>query len=99
MGVETCCHRLATGATGERRRMDNSSHAEIGVFLGVDVGKGAHHAVALDRVGERLLDRALPNDESQLRGLINGLRAYGPGVASGGSAGDGRRPGRRRCPR
>jgi hypothetical protein len=58
--------------------MDNRSHAEIGVFLGVDVGKGAHHAVALDRVGERLLDRPLPNDESQLRGLINGLCAYGP---------------------
>lgn len=58
--------------------MDNKSHAEIGVFLGVDVGKGAHHAVALDRVGERLLDRPLPNDETQLRGLINGLRASGP---------------------
>ena len=32
--------RLATGATGDRRLMDNRSHAEIGVFLGVDVGKG-----------------------------------------------------------
>jgi hypothetical protein len=48
--------------------MDNKSHAEIGMFLGVDVGKGAHHAVALDRVGERLLDRPLPNDETELRG-------------------------------
>jgi hypothetical protein len=30
------------------------------VFVGVDVGKGQHHAVALDRNGKRLFNKALP---------------------------------------
>jgi len=47
------------------------------VFIGVDVGKGAHHAVALDRQGKRLLDSALPNDEAKLRALITGLKKHG----------------------
>ncbi|EQD27097.1 ISSfl2 ORF, partial [mine drainage metagenome] len=33
--------------------------------------------VALDRSGKRLLDRALPNDEAQLRALLTGLREHG----------------------
>jgi transposase len=49
----------------------------VAVFIGVDVGKGEHHAVALDRSGKRLLDKALPNDEEKLRVLITGLKAYG----------------------
>jgi Transposase len=40
-------------------------HESVEVFVGVDVGKGTHHAVALDRKGKRLLDSALPNDESK----------------------------------
>lgn len=52
-------------------------HERIQVFLGVDVGKGAHHAVALDRSGKRLLDLALPNDEAKLRALIEGLKVHG----------------------
>jgi hypothetical protein len=35
-------------------------HETVEVFVGVDVGKGTHHAVALDRKGKRLLDSALP---------------------------------------
>jgi transposase len=49
----------------------------IQVFIGVDVGKGAHHAVALDRSGKRLLDSALPNDEAKLRALIGKLKEHG----------------------
>jgi len=49
----------------------------IAVFIGVDVGKGVHHAVALDRSGKRLFDKALPNDEEKLCALIAELRAYG----------------------
>jgi len=45
-------------------------HESFQVFVGVDVGKGTHHAVALDRTGKRLLDNALPNDETKLRALI-----------------------------
>ena len=52
-------------------------HDRIQVFIGVDVGKGAHHAVALDRTGKRLLDSALPNDETKLRALIGRLKQHG----------------------
>ena len=52
-------------------------HDRVEVFVGVDVGKGAHHAVALDRKGKRLLDSALPNDESKLRALIGKLKEHG----------------------
>jgi len=38
------------------------------------VGKGTHHAVVLDRKGKRLLDGALPYDESKLRTLIGRLK-------------------------
>jgi hypothetical protein len=46
-----------------------NGHDEIAVFLGLDVGKSGHHAVAQDRSGKKLLDRALPNDEAKLREL------------------------------
>lgn len=54
-----------------------SLHDAVDVFIGVDVGKGHHHAVALDRNGRRLYNKALPNDETQLRALINELKAHG----------------------
>jgi transposase len=53
-------------------------HDSVQVFVGVDVGKGVHHAVALDRKGKRLLDSALPNDETKLRALIGKLKEHGP---------------------
>lgn len=56
---------------------DIDQHEHIQVFVGVDVGKGAHHAVALDRAGKRLLDSALPNDEAKLRALIARLKEHG----------------------
>ena len=49
----------------------------VAVFIGVDVGKQSHHAVALDRSGRRLYDKALPNDEGQLRAMITRLRRHG----------------------
>lgn len=52
-------------------------HDEIAVFLGLDVGKGEHHAVGLDRTGKRLLDRALPNDEASGGSCIGRLGQYG----------------------
>lgn len=48
-------------------------HNSIEVFVGIDVGKGQHHAAALDRSGRRLYNKALPNDEAKLRALINEL--------------------------
>ncbi|WP_460524427.1 IS110 family transposase, partial [Humibacter antri] len=53
------------------------NHESVDVFLGVDVGKSAHHAVALGRDGSVLLDRPLPNDEDELREIIRGLRHIG----------------------
>lgn len=49
----------------------------IDVFVGVDVGKAEHHAVALDRAGAVVLDRALPQDEAKLVELVNELKARG----------------------
>ncbi|MCP2331683.1 Transposase [Actinoalloteichus cyanogriseus DSM 43889] len=48
------------------------------VFLGLDVGKGEHHAVGLDPTGNRLHDGQLPNSEPQLRALLDKLAAHGP---------------------
>ena len=50
---------------------------QVDVFVGLDVGKSDHHAVALDRTGKVLFDRALPNDESRLREILAQLGAHG----------------------
>ena len=50
---------------------------DVGVFVGIDVGKSEHWAAALDAGGERLFDKALPNDETRLRGLYEKLGAHG----------------------
>jgi len=47
------------------------------VYCGLDVGKEAHHAVALDRNGKRLHDAALPQDEGRLRALYDKLGRHG----------------------
>ena len=50
---------------------------DIGVFIGIDVGKSEHWATALDRDGRRIHDRALPSDESRLRDLYKHLAEHG----------------------
>ncbi|GAA1316030.1 IS110 family transposase [Saccharothrix xinjiangensis] len=47
------------------------------VFLGLDVGKGEHHAVALDATGKRLHDAPLPNSEPKLRAVFDKLARHG----------------------
>jgi transposase len=49
----------------------------FGVFLGLDVGKDAHHAVGLDPDGKRLHDAPLPNTEPKLRALFDKLAQHG----------------------
>ncbi len=56
---------------------ESSDYESVQVFIGVDVGKDTHHAVAVNRSGKRLLDRALPNDEIKLRALISDLKQHG----------------------
>lgn len=53
------------------------SHDTVDVFIGIDVGKTAHHAVAIDRTGNKLLDRPLPQDEAKLRALIQKVAGHG----------------------
>ena len=50
---------------------ESSDYESVQVFIGVDVGKDTHHAVAINRSGKRLFDKALPNDENKLRSLIS----------------------------
>ncbi len=53
------------------------NHGSIDVFMGLDVGKGEHHAVAVDRTGKKLFDKALPNDEFRLREILDSLKKHG----------------------
>ncbi|MBO8203535.1 IS110 family transposase [Streptomyces smyrnaeus] len=49
--------------------------SDIGVFLGLDVGKGEHHATAVTPAGEKAFDKRLPNSEPKLRELFDKLTA------------------------
>src|SRR3954468_11374134 len=49
----------------------------VSVFLGLDVGKEAHHAVGLDPDGKRLHDAPLPNTEPKLKALFDKLAQHG----------------------
>ena len=50
---------------------------DIAVFIGIDVGKSEHWATALSRDGQKVLDKALPNDEERLRALYEKLADHG----------------------
>ena len=47
---------------------------DIDVYLGLDVGKGEHHATALTPLGKRVLDKRLPNTEPRLREVFTKLQ-------------------------
>ncbi|WP_033220463.1 IS110 family transposase [Kitasatospora phosalacinea] len=47
----------------------------IDLYLGLDVGKGEHHATALTPAGKKAFDKALPNNEPRLRELFTKLQA------------------------
>lgn len=71
--------RSPASTSGEVVLADSGGATGTGyaVFCGLDVGKGAHHACALDRDGRRLYDRPLPNDETALREVLAGLTGHG----------------------
>jgi hypothetical protein len=52
-------------------------HGDYGVFLGLDVGKGDHHAVGLAPDGKRLHDVPLPNTENRPCELFTKLARHG----------------------
>ena len=47
---------------------------EIGVFLGLDVGKSAHHGHGLTPAGKKVFDKQLPNTEPKLRDVFDKLK-------------------------
>ncbi|MGY4967583.1 IS110 family transposase, partial [Streptomyces sp. 900105245] len=49
--------------------------SEIGAFLGLDVGKGEHHATAVTPAGKKAFDKRLPNSEPKLREVFGKLQA------------------------
>lgn len=48
---------------------------DIDIFLGLDVGKGEHHATAVTPAGKKAFDKRLPNTEPKLRELFAKLQA------------------------
>jgi len=61
------------------------------VWVGVDVGKGAHHAAAVDGDGQLVWSRRVPNGQAAIQGLIGQATASAAGVCwavdlTGGSA-------------
>ncbi|MGW6805797.1 IS110 family transposase, partial [Streptomyces sp. NPDC055039] len=47
----------------------------MGAFLGLDVGKGEHHATAVTPAGKKAFDKRLPNSELKLREVFGKLQA------------------------
>lgn len=47
------------------------------IWCGLDVGKQAHHACALDAAGKRVFDKALPQDQTKLEDLFRRLSEHG----------------------
>jgi transposase len=47
---------------------------EIGVFLGLDVGKTAHYGHGLTPAGKKVFDKQLPNTEPKLRDVFEKLK-------------------------
>ncbi|MER6734683.1 IS110 family transposase [Streptomyces puniciscabiei] len=47
----------------------------MGAFLGLDVGKGEHHATAVTPAAKKAFDKRLPNSEPKLRELFEKLQA------------------------
>lgn len=47
----------------------------VDIFIGLDVGKGEHYAVALDRAGRKIFDKELPH--ARLREILGSLNNHG----------------------
>ncbi|MEU1694524.1 IS110 family transposase [Streptomyces hirsutus] len=52
-----------------------TADGEIDVYLGLDVGKGEHHATALTPAGKKVFDKRLSNTEPKLREVFTKLQA------------------------
>ena len=50
--------------------MESRGVMDAGSFLGVDIGKSGHYAVAVDAAGKPIYQTAVANEESALRELV-----------------------------
>jgi len=50
------------------------------LFLGIDIGKTTHHAIALDRDGQTVLDQAVANEQAALQTLFQTAARHGPPI-------------------
>ncbi len=71
---------VAIGAVDEAgQKCDRRTHVidtgDIDVYLGLDVGKGEHHATAVTPAGKKAFGKRLPNTEPKLRELFAKLQA------------------------
>ncbi len=70
---------VAIGAVGRPGGTNQRTHvidtSDIGAFLGLDVGKGEHHATAVTPAGKKAFDKRLPNSEPKLREVFGKLQA------------------------
>jgi transposase len=55
-------------STKEARVDQQAGHGQI--WVGIDIGKGAHHAAAVDGDGQLVWSRRLTNDQAAIQGLI-----------------------------
>jgi transposase len=49
---------------------------DVGTFLGVDIGKSGHYALAVDATGKVLYQTAVTNDEAALQKLVDWAQAH-----------------------
>ncbi|YAV50340.1 IS110 family transposase [Streptomyces rosealbus] len=70
---------VAISAVAGPGEYDRSVHvidiSNISLFLGLDVGKGEHHATAVTPAGKKAFDKRLPNSEPRLREVFGKLQA------------------------
>ena len=76
VGAGPVVHRLAPHPCSERRQERWISETSRSSSV-PGVGKSEHWATALSRDGQKVLDRALPNDEERLRALYQKLADHG----------------------
>ncbi|MFJ1709957.1 IS110 family transposase [Kitasatospora sp. NPDC088346] len=67
--------QVRPGRARPRWRVRVIDTGDIDVYLGLDVGKGEHHATALTPAGKRVYDKRLPNTEPKLREVFSKLQA------------------------
>ena len=53
------------------------NYDNVDVFVGVDVGKSEHRAVAINGAGKVIFDKALPNDEAKMQAVLQRLKQHG----------------------